>query len=686
MKRSAPPLTMLTLSTVFLLALTIGTAVAFADPPQTINIRGQLLNSEGRALTDVREYRVQFCDAVSGGNVLGAPIFGQTDVSLEGLFNIEVPLPPQVILAPQAWYEIAISSSPVPAPLTPGDTFPNRVKVQSVPFAIESSEAAHVDVSAIGAGIVLDNEFGFLSGVTSGIQSQLNAKANASEVYAKAEVDSALATKADASSVYTKTQSDANLSAEAAARANAVNTLQTNITNGDALKVAKAGDTMTGALTVNGSYVGIGQAAVPTPAADKLYNVGGALQWNGNPVYRFPWTVVTANTQMTGNNGYIANGSGLITLTLPVSASLSIGDTVRVNGVGASGWKIAQRASQAILINSLKISNQSGVWVPRDSARSWWSVASSADGVKLAAADSSGYLYTSIDSGRSWIARDSVRTWWSVASSSDGVKLAACDAGGLIYTSTNSGLTWTGQTNSLSLFWQCVCSSADGAKLAACAFNAGIYTSTNSGVTWIARDASRQWNGIASSADGTKLVACVSNGQIYTSTDSGVTWAPRETNREWTAVASSADGVKLVACVVNGQIYTSTDSGLTWTPRGISRAWQSLASSADGTKLAACAYGDEEIYTSSDSGITWTLSASGQYWDRIASSADGTKLVACTYGNQIYTYDSVASSLASTIVGTAGYISGGQNTALELQYVGNDTFVPLSHEGSLSTI
>ena len=133
----------------------------------------------------------------------------------------------------------------------------------------------------------------------------------------------------------------------------------------------------------------------------------------------------------------------------------------------------------------------------------------------------------------------------------------------------------------------------------------------------------------------------------------------------------------------NGQIYTSTDSGITWTARDSNRNWYGIASSADGVKLAACVrFG--QIYTSTDSGITWTARDSNQRWYGIASSADGTKLVACMYNGQIYTYSYYGATLSSTTAGTGGYLYGSKNTAVELQYIGNDTFVPISYIGSLS--
>lgn len=146
----------------------------------------------------------------------------------------------------------------------------------------------------------------------------------------------------------------------------------------------------------------------------------------------------------------------------------------------------------------------------------------------------------------------------------------------------------------------------------------------------------------------------------------------------WYSVASSADGAKLVAGVNGGQIYTSTDSGTNWTARAVSGQWYSVASSADGTKLIAGAYGGQ-ILVSSDSGVTWVPRVSSQFWYAVASSADGTKLVASVNGGQIYT-----SNAAITTPGTAGYLLGGQNTAIELQFIGNGQFLPLSHEGAFS--
>lgn len=63
------------------------------------------------------------------------------------------------------------------------------------------------------------------------------------------------------------------------------------------------------------------------------------------------WTEVTGTSQaMSADNGYVANNAGLVTLTLPTTASF--GTVISVIGKGAGGWKIAQNASQVIRIGS----------------------------------------------------------------------------------------------------------------------------------------------------------------------------------------------------------------------------------------------------------------------------------------------------------------------------------------------
>ena len=301
--------------------------------------------------------------------------------------------------------------------------------------------------------------------------------------------------------------------------------------------------------------------------------------------------------------------------------------------------------------------------------QTWRSVASSADGIKLAAA-SSGFIpiYTSTNSGATWMPTDSTNLFWtSIASSADGCKLVAAAPTYGIFTSTNSGETWI-QTSAPATNWFAVASSADGAKLSAAGGDGNIgfspssigqiYTSTNSGETWIPTSApSEVWSCLASSAGGNKLAAAVEMGSIYISTNSGMTWmqAVAPTNVNWSSVAISADGCRFVAAnlptlidnpfvIIPGAVWTSADSGVTWISNNIpDTAWQGVALSAEGSKVVAISdFG--EIYTSTNFGTAWASNGiPSQPGVAVASSADGNKLVVAidffnsSLGGGIYT-------------------------------------------------
>jgi photosystem II stability/assembly factor-like uncharacterized protein len=149
----------------------------------------------------------------------------------------------------------------------------------------------------------------------------------------------------------------------------------------------------------------------------------------------------------------------------------------------------------------------------------------------------------------------------------------------------------------------------------------------------------------------------------------------------------SADGSKLAAAVNGGGIYTSSNGGANWTQQASapSANWTSIDSSADGSKLAAVATGGG-IYTSSNYGVTWTqgTNAPVRSWSSITSSADGTKLAAAVNNASAGgIFISAASPQTTTTVGANGYIIGSRGSAVELQYVGNNQFMPVSFAGNI---
>lgn len=80
-----------------------------------------------------------------------------------------------------------------------------------------------------------------------------------------------------------------------------------------------------------------------------LEQIKGAIEASAivNQFVPPPQTVVTSTAlNMTANNGYIANNASRVVLTLPAIAP--VGSVIYVTGLGAGGWRVAQRAGQSI--------------------------------------------------------------------------------------------------------------------------------------------------------------------------------------------------------------------------------------------------------------------------------------------------------------------------------------------------
>ena len=304
----------------------------------------------------------------------------------------------------------------------------------------------------------------------------------------------------------------------------------------------------------------------------------------------------------------------------------------------------------------------------------WTSIASSADGTKVVAAEGSpGQIYVSSDAGANWTATTVPSDYWTcVASSADGTKLVAVSCapnyyGGQIRTSTNSGEDWISNSPPSGFnLGISVASSADGRKLAMVSFNSdsGTFTamciSTNSGFSWTVPsqpyNLSSSWNSVASSADGTKLVATdgyyddvnyVYVGHIFRSIDSGLTWSATSVPAtiEYGPIACSADGAHLVAASSDGRLYTSTNSGNTWLAQTVPWNNSSIASAGRISSVAASANGacffavtsSGLIYTSTNAGVTWTnLNVAAVPWTSVTCSTNGTKAYAGTSRGPIY--------------------------------------------------
>ncbi|MDD5140787.1 MAG: hypothetical protein PHY43_11070 [Verrucomicrobiales bacterium] len=402
------------------------------------------------------------------------------------------------------------------------------------------------------------------------------------------------------------------------------------------------------------------------------------------------WLVQTGTVvQAVIDTGYLLTNSLQVTVKLP--ATPTIGDIVRISGAGSGGWYVFQNANQSVIGNFSGFRNLP--WLQSSApVLNWAAIASSSDGTKMvAAANTAGTtLNLSSDSGKTWSASSSVSAaWQAVASSADGVKLVAARNNNALYTSTNSGSAWVVNASAPSANWSSLASSADGVRLVGVVNGGRIYVSADSGANWTLQSSapSTSWFSVASSANGSNLVAVVTGAGIYT--NSGSTWAATSApNKNWVSVASSADGSKLAAVektdANNGSIYTSINSGSTWTQQtnAPSKPWAAIASSSDGSKLVAASQ-NGGIYNSINYGVSWTQQpgTTNKTWNCITSSADGARLAAGVFGGGIY-YDQ-ASLQAATTTGTNGILSGVQGSAVELQYIGNNQFMPVSSAGNI---
>jgi|688.fasta_scaffold92441_6 photosystem II stability/assembly factor-like uncharacterized protein len=300
-------------------------------------------------------------------------------------------------------------------------------------------------------------------------------------------------------------------------------------------------------------------------------------------------------------------------------------------------------------------------WVQRltDANRSWSAVASSADGVNLVAAFTSGYIYTSSDSGATWTERTSAgnRYWQCLACSANGsVIIAGSD--GNFWLSTNSGTSWTeksipGQSTSN---WKTVACSADGTKIALGANNNSVFISSDTGSTWSPASFVNGRASINMSSDGTKIV-CVGYTTVSVSTNSGSSFTNRTTPSTGDGFAVySGDGSTLYHCAGGTNVYKSTNDGASWVALSLLGAsgLTDIACSFDGTKVFICARNNlyinyspfafvyssgEYIRISNDSGATWVEQSFAGYrgWSGIACSSDGSKLIACDNPGYIYT-------------------------------------------------
>jgi hypothetical protein len=243
-----------------------------------------------------------------------------------------------------------------------------------------------------------------------------------------------------------------------------------------------------------------------------------------------------------------------------------------------------------------------------------------------------------------------------VAASIDGSRMYAVGNFNGIVASSDSGRTWN-SVGTLAGFWQSIACSANGRIVYAVSTAGGIQKSVNNGATWstvsgtattsaCTADGSKFFTGgIACSGNGTYL-AKLTGGVITISTNGGSTFNVPVTAPAAgvTCLGVSSDCTRLVAGINNGLLYGSANVGATWTAitttnQSLSGAWMSGGGSTFATAVST------------------------------AGSVTG----------GIYNY---AVSVLPNVISTNSIV-GSQTSAVELQFIGNGQFMPVSSAGTI---
>lgn len=612
------------------------------------------LNDGGTPANGNYDLTFSLYDATTNGNLIGGPLTNAAVPVSGGLFATNIDFGP-VFTGVNYWLSIGVRTNGSTNAFT---VLSPRQPLLPVPYAIFANTASNLLGTLTATQLVGTLPASAFAGYTNTVAFTNGANLFSGGFNGTFSGNGLNLTNLNGSAIAVGTVADARLSSN--------------------VPLLNANQTFTGANTFTGTGTYIG--------ANSFTNWGnnftGSFFGNG----LVGWIVETGTSvAATVDAGFVLTASNLTTVTLPTP--LHIGDIVRISGAGPGGWTIAQASGISIVGNFLSYANSS--WLPSDATSAGWiAMASSADGSHMAAAaDSSSVIYTSTDYGQSWSSSSSVSAVWRcVASSSDGAQLIAGQgSNGSIYYSTNAGANWTGATIPKTANWYSMAMSANGSNAVAVAYGGGIYVSYNGGANWqLSTNTTLNWWSVASSSSGEYLAAAVYGGQIYTSSDFGTNWvATAAPAANWTGVASSADGSKLAAVAYHGYVYTSSDYGAVWSqqPGATATNWEDIASSSDGGKLAAVSY-QQGIYLSDNFGVTWTPQNVGtNNWAAICSSADGSRLAAGINVGPIYYSSATQQTMTSS--GTNGRISGAQGSAVELQYIGNNQWMPVSSTGTI---
>lgn len=89
-----------------------------------------------------------------------------------------------------------------------------------------------------------------------------------------------------------------------------------------------------------------------------ITNTAGGIRIDSTTPGTFSFVQQSTSVTMIVRTGYITTGGSLVTLTLPTLSA--VGDYIKVVGVGAGGWAIAQAAGQQITVGIAQTTSGAG--------------------------------------------------------------------------------------------------------------------------------------------------------------------------------------------------------------------------------------------------------------------------------------------------------------------------------------
>ena len=223
---------------------------------------------------------------------------------------------------------------------------------------------------------------------------------------------------------------------------------------------------------------------------------------------------------------------------------------------------------------------------------------------------------------------------------------------------------------------------------------ASVSASADSGTTWTTIAAlSGNFLYVACSANGRIVYAAPTSGGIRKSTDGGASWTTLGTTTTG-FISCSADGSQLfvnnTACsgtgtframLSGGTVSISTNSGASSAPISTPTTVACVAVSSDCHCIVVGA-NPGLLYASANRGSTWTaLTTTNQIWSGASMSPDGSHLAASATTSGVIQGGLYRGSVTPLPNTSATSLTGSFGSAVELQYIGNNQFIPVSSSG-----